>query len=176
MEREQIRSNVENYKKMQLYSIDYKSVASSIIDDLAHELTEVSENKFCEEIKWNMIAKVVAYLEFGLCYEDNKVLLDKIMQVCKVSKKDINELVDKEARYVKTTKANIQKIIIWKSQTKKNSYMNKGVVIEDIISHVKNNHVGRYVYSTDICKYELIIEFDIVILRNIIKDIEYYLL
>ncbi|MBQ3510611.1 MAG: hypothetical protein IJA90_11425 [Peptococcaceae bacterium] len=176
MEREQMRSIVENYKKMQLYSIDYKSVEFSIVDDLAHDLDEASENIICEEIKRNMIAKVVAYMEFGLCYENNKVLLDKIMKVCDVSKKNINELVDKEARYVKTTKANIQKIIIWKSQTKNNSYMNKGVVIEDIISHVKNNHVGRYIYSTDICKYELIIEFDIVILRNIIKDIEYYLL
>lgn len=176
MENAQMRSIVENYKKMQLYSIDYMSIESSIINDLVHDLDEVPGNIFCDDIKRNMIAKVVAYMEFGLCYENNKVMLDKVMQVCEVSKKDINELVDKEARYIKTTKANIQKIIIWKSQSTNNSYMNKGAVIDDIIAHVKNKHLGKYCYNTDYSRYELILDSDMVILRNVIKDIEYYLL
>lgn len=176
MDRMQVRSVVENYKKMQLYSIDSLSVECSIINDLAHDLEDGLKNTSCKEAKINMFAKVVAYLEFGLCYEKNKVLLDKIMQLCEVSRKDVNELIDKEARYVKTTKANIQKIIIWKSRSANNNYMNKGAVIEDIISHVKNNHLGKYCYRTDYCQYELILESDMAILRNAIKDIEYYLL
>ena len=70
----------------------------------------------------------------------------------------------------------MQKIIIWKSRTADNRHMNKGAVIEDIIFHVKNKHLGKYSYGTDYCQYELILEPDMAILRNLIKDIEYYLL
>ena len=54
--------------------------------------------------------------------------------------------------------------------------MNKGTVIEDIVFKIKNKQTGEYCYSTDLCKYELIIEPDVAILRNVVRGIEYYLL
>lgn len=172
----ELRKSVENYKKMQLYSIDCISVESSIINDLIRDLEDGAGHTFCEVEKSNMIAKVIAYMEFGLPYEKNKSVLEKVLRICGISKKEVNELVDKEAMYVKATKTNMQKIIIWKSKSLSNEYMNKGTVIEDIVFKMKNKQIGEYCYSTDICKYELIIELDMAILRNVVRGIEYYLL
>ena len=172
----ELRKAVENYKKMQLYSIDCSSVEKSIINDLMRDMEDGAGYTFYEVEKKNMITKVIAYVEFGLPYEKNKSVLDKVIQICDISKEEVNQLVDKEAMYVKTTKKNMQKIIIWKGQAVSNEYMNKCDVIEDIIFKTKSNQAGEYCYSTDICKYELMIDSDMAILRNAVKGIEYYLL
>lgn len=169
-----IREFVENYKKIQLYSIDNDPVEESIIADLVQDLRE-KENFYLDNFeKTNIVAKMIAYFEFGFSYEENKTLIDQVMQLCSVDKTALNQWIDKEAQYIKITKNNLQKLLIWKSGDK-NKYLTKSEVIDEILANIKKQKKGNYLYQTDKSRYSLDITENMIVLKNNKKDIFYYL-
>lgn len=176
MKRIDVESMVQNYKKLQLYSIDKIHVEESIMKDLKRDLEEYSGMPLGDTEKYSIVAKVIAYLEFGFSYEKYKKIFDIIILLCDTSREEINNLADMEAQYIKATKSNIQKVIIWRSHRANNRYMNKGDVVADILFRIRENKEGVYTYHTDCCRYELFIESEMVVLKNKIKEIIYYLL
>lgn len=172
----ELRKSVENYKKMQLYSTDNISIKESIIIDLENSLKEYGDRKIGEQEKHDILAKVLSYIEFGFCSKEHKTLLEQILVLCKIDQTELNNMVNKDAQYVKATRANIQKIIIWKNHSSNSGHMKKGEVVEDILYRIKEKMPGEFLYESACCKYKLKIETDMIILKNEVKKIFYYLL
>lgn len=170
-----VREMTENYKKIQLYSVDDFTVEQSIVIDLKQDLLEFREHLPNQLEQLQLLAKLISYLEFGLSYEKYNSLFTKVLEICHETKKSVYSMVDKDAQYVKASKANLQKLIIWKSE-QPNKYCKKGTVIADIFTAVKLHICGIYVYKTDRSSYCLEINEDLVVLKNLKKDILYYLI
>ena len=170
-----IRETVENYKKMQLYSVDCCTVEDSIITDLMQEVNNRSILYPDEFWKISVLAKIISYLEFGLPYEKYMHLFDKTLFLCQIDEKFLQNVVNPKAQYVKLSKRNLQKIVIWKTGNKHN-YRNKGDVIQDMLSSVRKKQYGNYLFETDKSGYQLSIEPSKTILKNVPKEISYYLI
>ncbi len=175
MEGLKLRDITENYKKMQLYSLDDFTVEQSIVIDLKQDLLEFQEHLPNQLDQLQLLAKLVSYLEFGLSYEKYNSLFDKVLEICHETKKSLYTMVDKDAQYVKASKANLQKLIIWKSE-QPSRYCKKGTVVADIFSIIKLRMYGIYIYKTDRSSYCLEVNEEWVILKNLKKGILYYLI
>jgi len=175
MEGLKLQDITENYKKMQLYSLDDLTVEQSIVIDLKQDLLEFQEHLPNQLDQLQLLAKLVSYLEFGLSYEKYNSLFDKVLEICHETKKSLHLIVNKDAQYVKASKANLQKLIIWKSD-QPSKYCKKGTVVAEIFSTVKLHICGTYVYKTDRSYYCLEVNEDLVVLKNLKKDILYYLI
>ena len=85
------------------------------------------------------------------------------------------EYVDKDAQYVRLSKEKLRKIIIWQksgSQRQKN----KGEVVDQMFAIMKERKDGHYFFQNEVCEYEIKIDESLIILRNIRKQIEYYII
>lgn len=176
MKRIELKNFVQNYKKLQLYSTDKNSIENSIIGDLQRDVEEYAGQMLGYVDECYIISKVIAYIEFGLNWNSGKDILEEALKLCNVTKAEINEIADKEAQYMKATKGNLQKLIIWKNTSSGTNYRKKGDIVEEILANVKAKKNGEYVYATDCCRYELTIVDDLVIMRDAVKKISYYLL
>ena len=170
----EIRMLVENYKKLQLYSVDERSIEESIILEIKQDLLTQKREGWDAQQKQAMLAKVVAYVEFGLCYETYAAMFQQILNLCGITKDMFRSIWNKEAQYVKCSKKNLQKIIIWKTEQKQ-KYLNKGEVIDEIIALCKKHIYGTYQYKTEKSEYLLEINQEVVTLKNVSKKIIYYL-
>ena len=174
MESVKMRELVENYKKIQLYAVNSHPVEEAIILELRQDLEEYQKHGPDEQERMQLLAKMIAYLEFGFAYEVYKLLFERLLELCGETKMSLYAMVDREAQYVKFSKANLQKLIIWKSE-QPSRYCNKGDVVADMVAAIKGRHYGSYTYETERCGYTLIVSEDMVILKNLRKGIAYYL-
>jgi len=170
-----MRAIVENYKKTQRYAMNMQPVSETITAELKQDLEEYREYCPGKKEKMQLIAKVIAYLEFGFPYETHRALFEKILALCGTSRDALSIVMDRESQYVKLSKINLQKIIIWKSDHP-SRYCNKGDIIETILQMVKEQRYGDHFYETDRCGYCLTIGKDIVLLKDLKKEIIYYLI
>lgn len=170
-----IRKLVENYKKTQLYAINTQSVKESIISELRQDLEDYQTHILNQQECLYLLAKIIAYLEFGFPYETYRTLFDTLLVVCGETKVSLYTLVDREAQYIKASKANLRKLIIWKSG-QSSRYPRKGDVVTDMFTAIKGRNYGVYTYETEFCKYTLTVSEDVVVLENIYKEILYYLI
>lgn len=165
---------VENYKKMMLFSIRPHKVEDTIIANLKTDIAELngSPNSYWRD---HTIAKVIAYLEFGFPYEKYESLFESVLELCDMDYSTLWQWVNSKAQYVKTNMEELRKIIIWRSSDRR-QYINKGAVLTEIINIAKSKKFGTYLFATEQSAYELEVTSEQVILRNVSKGVQYYLI
>ena len=114
----EIRMLVENYKKLQLYSVDERSIEESIILEIKQDLLTQKREGWDAQQKQAMLAKVVAYVEFGLCYETYAAMFQQILNLCGITKDMFRSIWNKEAQYVKCSKKKSAKNYYLENRTK----------------------------------------------------------
>lgn len=165
MDKAELFKAITNYHKLQLYSTDNLTVKESIIIDL----NQMLQNRYhYSEI--DFISKIITYLDFGLPYSENASLFDNILQLFNTSYSSIQPLVNQNFLSIKATKYNLQKII------KQCFGENKNNNIYKILELINYNQDIIYNFSCQHNHFCFIINNNHYILKNITKDIEFYLL
>ena len=172
MEELLIRKIVENYKKMQLYSIDSNPVKTSILWDLEQDLADAEQYVVDKNM---VIAKLIAFLEFGFSWEPYHELFERVLEFCQMNREDLERFQKIEAQNIRLSRKNLREILIWKTREKKN-YKNKGDVIQEILNIVKQREIGNYIFETELCAYQLEVRKDTVVFQNLKKEIFYNIL
>ena len=173
MDKRILRELVENYKKMQIYSIDEYTAEESIIFDIEQDLNGYYKENLILK-KRGILVKIIAYMEFGFIYENNQTLLDQALKLCSVNKDMLLSFVDGNAQYIGLKKIELSRVIVWKMDSRKKS-LRKGDVIEKILELVQIGQTGAYFFETQRSKYKLIIDKQEVKLENVKKRITYFL-
>lgn len=89
---------------------------------------------------------ILAYLELGFCYEDNRVLFDYFMDKCESFKQELLSNKSLFSKKVKLNKSQVRKMIRrWPASRYHD--MNINEVVNDIIDKVKGKKEGVYYYD-----------------------------
>lgn len=174
MDQLELRKIVENYKKMQLYALDDIPIEDAIIDEIGQEIVLYTDYALAHEEQLQILAKVIAYLEFGLPYESHKMLFEKVLELCQIAQKTLKSLVNWDAQYIRPSQLNLQKVLIWKTG-RSNHCLKKGEVVADLLHNIREHRLGIYIYQSEFCCYQLVISEEDIVLKNLRKGIQYYL-
>lgn len=163
-----LKEQVNNYRKLQLYAVDDLTIKESIIYDLKQILQ--AEGSYSKE---EILAKVIVYLEFGLTYQDNAELFKDILQDIDTSLTELMQYTDLQYRFKKANQVNLREIIICGGKCQ--FCQKKNDIILEVLKLIKYNKQGKYGFHCKYNDYCLIIDNNNYILKNLTKDIEYYL-